>query len=209
MWESPIETRTVAHSSSGPSGVPWPSRPPGLRETCSGPGAELGAAAGRQGPGFTAEKGSSGSFRLYTSAARHRATSLPFRSCICREGWSALHGVNYTHSSLNAPGVSPRRQVLSNWFVELNWVRLDHFPGPSAANGEEEPCCGIPEEASRHSCTVQPANSSDVWGTNPKPGTGSSGFPSRQGPALPVGDRLRPRAHITSPPPARPPPPWL
>ena len=75
MWESPIETRTVGHSSRGPSGVPWPSRPPGLRETYSGRGAELGAAAGRQGPGFTEEKGSSGSFRLYISAVRHRATS--------------------------------------------------------------------------------------------------------------------------------------
>ena len=109
MWESPIETRRVGHSSRGPSGVPWPSRPPELRETCSGPGAELGTAAGRQGPGFRAEKGSSGSFRLYTSAVRRLATSLPFRSCICKEGWLAFHGVNYTHSSLNTPrGQSPQ-----------------------------------------------------------------------------------------------------
>lgn len=123
-----------------------------------------------------------------------------------RRGAAALSDSTYQQCAIGQPqGGSPRRQALSNWFVELNWVRLDHFPGPSAANGEEPPCCGIPEEASRHPCTVQPANSSDVWGTNPKPGTGSSGFPSRQSPALPVGDRPRPRAHITFPPPARPP----
>ena len=77
---------------------------PGLpREPGSGAAADLGAAAGGQSPGVTAEEGLSG----LQPHEGHRRTPAPLWSRVCQEDQSPLRGVDYTHSCLNAPGAVP------------------------------------------------------------------------------------------------------